>query len=85
VLLEQAQGRSGGKHCCACICDLVFGQRSAIMSAVMAHRCVSKEGLTDLATGEVDNDVGWNLNTPFAFSVMTLPPLPALSNDIGLY
>jgi len=43
------------------------------------------EGLTDLATGEVDNDVGWNLNTPFALSVKTLPPLPALFNDIGLY
>lgn len=39
--------------------------------------------LTDLATGEVERDVGWNLNTPLAFSVKTLPELPALSK--GLY
>ena len=41
--------------------------------------------LTDLAIGEVDNEVGWNLNTPFAFSCRTLPALPPLSKDIGLY
>ena len=29
--------------------------------------------------------MGLNLNTPLPFSVKTLPTLPALSNDFGLY
>ena len=47
--------------------------------------CLEKGFLTDLATGEVANDVGWYLKAPLPFSVKTLPWLPALSSDIGLY
>ena len=34
---------------------------------------IKKGLLTDLVTGDVAKDVGWNLNTPLSFSVKVLP------------
>lgn len=65
---------------------------SSLPNALLFRQQLSRRGvypnavLTDLATGDVASDVGWNLNTPFAFSVKTLRVLPALSSEIaGLY
>lgn len=85
-LVVPVRERFGGRHCYVCTCGLSAGRHSVgNMSAQALRAMPRKELLTDLATGEVANDVGWNLNTPLPFSVKTLPWLPALSSDIGLY
>ena len=74
------------RHCCACICVLAAGLHSIRDMSIQVNGTLPGSGLhTDLVTGDVASDVGWNLKTPLPFSVRILPCLPALSSDIGLY
>ena len=74
VLVVLAQGRSDVRHCCAYICVLDAGLHSIHNMLVQLIRASPGSGLhTDLVTGEVASDVGWNLKTPLPFSVKILP------------